>query len=356
MRTAQLPGVGELLEAAVTAVGGTRREGQDTMAQAVRSAIATGEHVAVQAGTGTGKSLAYLVPAIHHAVEKDTTVVVSTATIALQRQLVDRDLPRLAKALKPLLGRAPTFAILKGRRNYLCLNKLHGPDNDPEDELFDPFQISAMGRAVKRIHEWADTTETGDRDELVPGVPDSTWRMVSVTARECLGASKCPVGEDCFAERARAEAGRADIVVTNHALLAIDALEGRAVLPEHDVVVVDEAHELVDRVTGVATAELTAAAVAATARRLGKLVDQATADRLAEAGEGLGLVLDDLPPARWETLPQPASGALSALLNAAGACRTGAGRRAAGGARRRGGPQDRPGARSTSSSTPPPGC
>ena len=209
MPTAQLPGVGELLDAAVSAVGGTRREGQDTMAKAVRTAIATGEHVAVQAGTGTGKSLAYLVPAIHHAVEKDTTVVVSTATIALQRQLVDRDLPRLAKALKPLLGRTPTFAILKGRRNYLCLNKLHGGEENPEDELFDPFQISAMGRAVKRIHEWADTTETGDRDELVPGVPDSTWRMVSVTARECLGAAKCPVGEECFAERARAEAGRA---------------------------------------------------------------------------------------------------------------------------------------------------
>jgi len=323
--TAQLPGVGELLEAAVTAVGGTRREGQDTMAQAVRSAIATGEHVAVQAGTGTGKSLAYLVPAIHHAVERNSTVVVSTATIALQRQLVDRDLPRLAKALKPLLGRTPTFAILKGRRNYLCLNKLHGGDENPEDELFDPFQISAMGRAVKRIHEWADDTETGDRDELVPGVPDSTWRMVSVTARECLGASKCPVGDECFAERARAEAGRADIVVTNHALLAIDAMDGRAVLPEHDVVVVDEAHELVDRVTGVATGELSAAVVAAVARRLGRLIDQSIADRLAEAGEGLGLVLEDLRPGRWEALPQPAAGALSAVLDAAAACRTGLG-------------------------------
>jgi ATP-dependent DNA helicase DinG len=320
--TAQLPGVAELLEAAVTAVGGTRREGQDTMAQAVRSAIASGEHVAVQAGTGTGKSLAYLVPAIHHAVAKNTCVVISTATIALQRQLVDRDLPRLAKALKPLLGRAPTFAILKGRRNYLCLNKLHGGEDDPEDELFDPFQISAMGRAVKRIHEWADNTETGDRDELVPGVPDATWRQVSVTARECLGASKCPVGEDCFAERARATAGRADIVVTNHALLAIDALEGRAVLPEHDVVVVDEAHELVDRVTGVATAELSTGVIGAAARRLGKLIDQAVADRLAEAGDGLGLVLEDLRPARWEALPQPAAGALSALLNASSACRT----------------------------------
>ena len=117
-------------------------------------------------------------------------------------------------------------------------------------------------------------------------------------------------------------AGRADIVVTNHALLAIDALEGRAVLPEHDVVVVDEAHELVDRVTGVATAELTTGVIGAAARRLGKLIDQAVADRLAEAGDGLGLVLEDLRPARWEALPQPAAGALSALLNASSACRT----------------------------------
>ncbi|MBN9100817.1 MAG: ATP-dependent DNA helicase [Pseudonocardia sp.] len=318
-----MPGVAELLEAAVTAVGGQRREGQDAMAQAVRKAISSGEHVAVQAGTGTGKSLAYLVPSIHHAVSKDSTVVISTATIALQRQLVDRDLPRLAKALKPLLGRTPTFAILKGRRNYLCLNKLHGDGGDEEeDQLFDPFTISAMGRAIKRMHEWADTTEFGDRDELVPGVPDATWRQVSVTARECLGVSKCPVGEDCFAEKAKAQAGRADIVVTNHALLAIDALEGRPVLPEHDVVVVDEAHELVDRVTGVATAELTAGMVGVTARRLGKLVDQAVADRLAEAGEGLGLVLEDLAPGRWDALPQAPSGALSAIVNAAGACRT----------------------------------
>ena len=320
--TTELPGVAELLDAAVGAVGGQRREGQDRMADAVRAAIATREHVAVQAGTGTGKSLAYLVPAIHHAVATGGTVVISTATIALQRQLVDRDLPRVAAALTPLLGRAPTFAILKGRRNYLCLNKLHGGDDvDPADELFDPFQISAMGRAVKRLHEWADTSETGDRDELVPGVPDATWRQVSVTARECLGAARCPVGDDCFAEKARATAGKADIVVTNHALLAIDAMDGRQVLPEHDVVVVDEAHELVDRVTGVATAELTSSQVGATARRLGKLVDQAVADRLAEAGEGLALVLEDLPPGRWDALPQAAAGVLSALRDAATSCR-----------------------------------
>jgi ATP-dependent DNA helicase DinG len=298
--TTQLPGVLELLDAAVGAVGGQRREGQDRMADAVRAAIATREHVAVQAGTGTGKSLAYLVPAIHHAVATGHTVIISTATIALQRQLVDRDLPRLAKALTTLLGRTPTFAILKGRRNYLCLNKLHGPDDvDPADELFDPFQISAMGRAVKRLHEWADNSETGDRDELVPGVPDATWRQVSVTARECLGAARCPVGDDCFAEKARATAGKADIVVTNHALLAIDAMDGRQVLPEHDVVVVDEA-----------------------ARRLGKLVDEAVADRLAEAGEGLALVLEDAAIGRWDVMPQAAAGVLSAVRDAAGACRT----------------------------------
>jgi ATP-dependent DNA helicase DinG len=323
VKAADLPGVAELLEVAVTAVGGTRREGQDAMAQAVRQALSSGEHLAVQAGTGTGKSLAYLVPAIRHAMARDTTVVVSTATIALQRQLVDRDLPRLAKALAKSLGREPTFAILKGRRNYLCLNKLHGDDTaEPEDDqLFDAFAISALGRNVKRLHDWASDTETGDRDELVPGVPDSAWRQVSVTARECLGVSRCPVGEDCFAEKARAEAGRADVVVTNHALLAIDAMGDANVLPEHDVVVIDEAHELVDRVTGAATGELTAGTVTAAARRCGKLVEDALADRLAEAGEGLGMVLEDLPPGRWESIPQAATGALTVIRDAAGMCR-----------------------------------
>ena len=324
----ELPGVGELLDTAVTALGGQPREGQRRMVDAVSKALRTGEHLAVQAGTGTGKSLAYLIPAIRHAIEKDTTVVVSTATIALQRQLVDRDLPRLAEALKPVLGRKPTFAILKGRRNYLCLHRLTGSEDvdDGADQLFDPFAISALGRHVKRLHEWSSDTDTGDRDELVPGVPDSAWRQVSVTARECLGVSRCPIGTDCFAERARHEAGRADVVVTNHALLAIDALESRAVLPEHDVVVVDEAHDLVDRVTGVATAELTASSVAMASRRCGKLVDQSVADRLNEASEGLALVLADAPLGRWEKgLPTPVAGALAAVRDATSACRLGLG-------------------------------
>ena len=102
------------------------------MAEAVAQAFDTGEHLAVQAGTGTGKSLAYLVPAIARAVETDCPVVVSTATIALQRQLVERDLPRLADSLESSLPRRPTFAILKGRGNYLCLNKVHN-GSDPAD-------------------------------------------------------------------------------------------------------------------------------------------------------------------------------------------------------------------------------
>ncbi|MFJ9780484.1 ATP-dependent DNA helicase [Amycolatopsis sp. NPDC101161] len=318
------PGVLELLTHAVESVGGAERPGQVEMADAVGRAIRTGEHLAVQAGTGTGKSLAYLVPAIRHAVEKEATVVVSTATIALQRQLVDRDLPRLAKALKKPLGREPTFAILKGRRNYMCLHRLDsGAPDEPEDaQLFDPFAVSRLGKEVTRLREWASDTETGDRDELVPGVTDQAWRQVSVTAKECLGASRCPIGTDCFAEKARAEAGRADIIVTNHALLAIDALQGYQVLPDHDVVIIDEAHDLVDRVTSVATGELTSAMCASAARRCGKLIDADVADGLLEAGDGLALIVDDLPAGRMDELPRPLKGAIPAVRDAAHACIT----------------------------------
>lgn len=320
----EAPSVADLLAAAVEALGGTERDGQQAMAAAVERALRTGEHLAVQAGTGTGKSLAYLVPAIRHALEADQAVVVSTATIALQAQLVDRDLPRLAKALQPVLGREPTFAILKGRGNYLCRHKIESgaQAEDPGDEqLFDPFQISALGRQVTRLHEWAEQTRTGDRDELVPGVPDRAWRQVSVTAKECLGASRCPVAEDCFSELARRRSGSADVVVTNHALLAIDAIEGRAVLPEHDVVVVDEAHNLVDRVTSVATGELTSSGAAVAARRCAKLVDQALSDQLLDAAEGLDTVLTDATVGRWEALPEPVGRMLAAIRHAAWACR-----------------------------------
>lgn len=322
----RLPSVRELLHTAVEAVGGTEREGQVRMADAVDTAIRTGEHLAVQAGTGTGKSLAYLVPAIRHAVDRDATVVVSTATIALQRQLVDRDLPRLAKALKSELGREPRFAILKGRRNYLCLHRLDtGAPDDQDDALFDQFAVSRLGKEVARLHEWAGETVTGDRDDLVPGVTELAWRQVSVTAKECLGAARCPVASDCFAEHARADAGKADVVVTNHALLAIDAMQGRHIMPEHDLVVIDEAHDLVDRVTSAAAAELTSSMVATAAKRCGKLIDAEVADRLMEASDGLALVLDDAPAGRLDALPGSLGGALTAVRDAAHGCITGLG-------------------------------
>jgi ATP-dependent DNA helicase DinG len=329
-----LPDVSILLAAAVAGVGGAERPGQVKMAEAVSHAIDSGEHLAVQAGTGTGKSLAYLVPAVRHAVAsgagrsqgggtQNACVVVSTATIALQRQLIDRDLPRLAESLKPLLGREPVFAILKGRRNYLCLHRLQsGAPEDPEELLFDPQAVSAAGRQVQRIHEWAESTETGDRDELVPGVGEQAWRQVAVSAKECLGAQRCPYGTECFAERARDEAGEADVVVTNHALLAIDALEEFNVLPEHDVVIIDEAHELVDRVTSVATAELSASAVEIAARRCGRLIEDDLADRLKEAGEALQPMFADTRAGRMDVLPQALGVSLVAIRDAAYSCAT----------------------------------
>jgi ATP-dependent DNA helicase DinG len=327
-----VPDVDVLLAAAVQGIGGAERPGQVQMAEAVRHAIETGEHLAVQAGTGTGKSLAYLVPAVRHAVTTGSHIVVATATIALQNQLIDRDLPRLAAALAPVLDREPAFAILKGRRNYLCKNRQQGGvAEDPQDALFDPADsgpTSPLGRQVKRLHDWAGETTTGDRDELVPGVPEAAWRQVSVSAQECIGATRCRFGRDCFAEKARAEAAQADIVVTNHALLAIDATSEMDVLPEHDVVIIDEAHDLVDRVTSATTGELSGPAADAAARRAARLTESAAdvgaapavADQLRHAAAALVVDLGDAPAGRMDVLPETLAATLTAVRDAAGAC------------------------------------
>jgi ATP-dependent DNA helicase DinG len=315
------PAVDELLAAAVAGIGGKERPGQVAMAEAVQRSIASGEHLAVQAGTGTGKSLAYLVPAAAHAVATGSCVVVATATIALQRQLIDRDLPRLATALEPLLGRAPTFAILKGRRNYLCRYRLDGgAPEEPGDTLFDPAATSRVGQQVRRLHEWAAGTDTGDRDELVPGVDDRAWRQVSVSARECVGAQRCTHGHHCFAEQAREEAGQVDIVVTNHALLAIDALEDFPLLPDHDVVVIDEAHDLVNRVTSVASKELSGPGAEAAARRSTRLLSGDALERLREAAEAVGRVLAEVREGRIDVLDEALAACLASARAAAGAC------------------------------------
>ena len=337
-----VPGVEELLALAVDGVGGEPREGQLAMALAAQHAMESGEHLLVQAGTGTGKSLAYLVPAIRHALVDPPPVprnpddegagppdelppvrgpvVVATATIALQRQLVERDLPLLVASLAPALPTPPTFAILKGRRNYLCLQRFHAGPDDEQDGLFDGAEpsgpTSALGREIVRIGEWAAKTDTGDRDELIPGVSERAWGQVAVSSRECLGATNCPYGADCFAEAARMRAMRADVVVTNHALLAIDALSEVDVLPEHDVVVIDEGHELVDRVTGVATEELTAGIVERAASRCHRLAADESA-QLAEAATALSEVLVLAPVGRLSPLPSSLVEVLSLVRDAA---------------------------------------
>ncbi|MGE5827896.1 MAG: ATP-dependent DNA helicase [Micromonosporaceae bacterium] len=291
------------------------------MAGAVATAARDGEHLLVQAGTGTGKSLAYLVPALL----VTGPVVVSTATLALQHQLVDQDLPRLADAVTPLLGRRPTFAVLKGRHHYLCLAKLDGANADEPDGLFDLSRTGTrwvgeagrLGRQMQRLREWAEQTEVGDRDELDPGVDDAAWNLVSMPARECVGAARCPFGEQCHADASRVRAREADIVVTNHSLLAYDMLAGRHIIPPHSLLIVDEAHELADRVSSASQAELTAELLDRAARRTRSFVEVDEYEGLTEAGDALALGLADVAPGRLaDGLPAALTEALT-LIDAA---------------------------------------
>ncbi|MEV4481056.1 ATP-dependent DNA helicase [Micromonospora coxensis] len=326
----------ELLAAAVGAVpGGAARPGQQQMTEAIERSVASREHLLVQAGTGTGKSLAYLAPAL----TVDGPVVVSTATLALQSQLVEHDLPRLAEAVEPLLGRRPTFAVLKGRHHYLCLARLDSStEDDPGDTLFDApgggsgggtkwlGEAGRLGKQIQRLRDWADETHTGDRDELDPGVDDQAWRLVSMPARECVGATRCPFGQECFAEASRARAREADIVVTNHSLLAVDMLAGRHIVPPHKLLIVDEAHELADRVSSAAQAELVPELIDRSTRRARPLLKPDVADRLTEAGDALAVGLAEAPAGRLTAgLPAPLreactllDGATRAALDAIG--------------------------------------
>ncbi|MCB1252786.1 MAG: ATP-dependent DNA helicase, partial [Austwickia sp.] len=288
------------------------------MVEAVERAIEADRHLLVQAGTGTGKSLAYLVPAVAHAVETGRPAVVATATLALQAQIVDRDMPRLADAVRQIVGRRPTYALVKGRRNYVCVHKTAGgfPDED-EGALLAVGSVDAdasrLGREVVRLREWADETTSGDRDELVPGVSERAWRQVSVSARECLGPA-CPMRAECFVETARAGAHDVDVVVTNHSFLAIDAFENRSMLPEHDLLVIDEAHELVDRVTATITDELTPNGVQSAARKAAKLADT---KELEQTGDVLAAALEPLVEGRLRGLPELIVLALAQVLEAA---------------------------------------
>ena len=264
--------VREALDVAVEAIGGAPREGQIEMAEAVANALTDRHHLMVQAGTGTGKSLAYLIPGIVHG----RKVLVATATLALQRQLVDRDLPAVVPALEKLLGREVTYAIYKGVGNYVCLQKMNSDDVDPDGELV--MEVSSLEKDAKRLIAWAKTPGiSGDRDDA-PEVDRRVWAANSVSGRECVGADVCAFGSQCFAAKAKGKAQTADVVVTNHTLLAIEIMDLHPILPERDCIILDEAHEFMDRATQAVTDELTSGRVlraAAMARKFmpGKLAD-----------------------------------------------------------------------------------
>lgn len=274
----------ELLQKTVDAFDGSERLGQQQMVATIVEGLAAGGHRIIQAGTGTGKSLGYLVPAAAHAVsEGGGTVVVSTATIALQRQLMEKDLPLLAATLAKEYGVTLTYAVLKGRNNYVCLQKLHSDIPDPDGEALFEVSRGTLGDQAVAVRAWATSTDTGDKDDFGDDIDPRVWRAFSVNRRECVGESKCSYGEDCFTAKKRLQAQAAHIVVTNHALLAIDVVEGIPILPEHDIVVIDEGHEIVDRATGAITIELNGAGAERAISRVGSQVSDQTMDALADA-------------------------------------------------------------------------
>lgn len=317
------------LDEVVAAMGGARRAGQHEMARAVTDTLDDGAHLLVQAGTGTGKSLAYLVPTLLKTVSSGQRAIVSTATLALQRQILGHDLPLVTETLTRHLGREPDVALLKGWHNYVCKHKVAGGYPDDDGALFAATEAApstaedhpgeaeeSLGGQVVRLREWAGETDTGDRDDLVPGVSERAWRQVSITSLECLG-QKCPLLAECFPERARAHAREADLVVTNHAMLGIAASGNPKVLPEHEILVVDEAHELPDRVTAQATVELSAAVVERTARTARRHAGLPLTG-LQEAGEELRPLLMAVPEGRLRSgLPEELAPVVRAIADGA---------------------------------------
>ena len=275
------------LDVAVAAIGGQPRSGQIEMAEAVANALSNRHHLLVQAGTGTGKSLAYLVPAL----VSGKKVLVATATLALQRQLVERDLPKIKVALDKELKRDITFAIYKGVGNYVCLQKMNNSEGDPENQAV--LEISSLETDAKRLRAWAESANaTGDRDDA-PDVDRRVWFANSVSGRECMGADECAYGHKCFAALAKAKAQTADVVVTNHTLLAIEIVDSHPILPERDAVILDEAHEFMDRTTQAVTEELTAPRVIRAAAMARKHMPGKASDALTKAADKFADAVDD---------------------------------------------------------------
>ena len=324
--------------------GGERRAEQAEMCRSVAEALVTRTHLVVQAGTGTGKSLAYLVPAAL----SGKKVVVATATKALQDQLAGKDLPLVESGMG--LPVPLSFAVLKGRSNYICRQRvsevgaggIQGELGDQEARLEDPSPGDDAGddgtggaggappeglvEEVRRLVAWSQATSSGDRADLSFEPSDRAWGMVSVGPRECPGAFNCPSGGQCFAESARDRAVAADIVVVNTHLYGAHLASAGAVLPEHDVVVFDEAHELEEVMTSSLGVELTPGRFRTLVTASRSLVDQRdldTLESLGVAGDQFGMLLRDRIGTR--VLHQAANGhgdgddrELAALIGRAG--------------------------------------
>ena len=290
----EIAAVDKALESAVSSLdgGGERRPGQRDMSHAVAEAMNSSRHLVVAAGTGTGKSLAYLVPLVLG----EGPSVVATATKTLQDQLVDKDLPQLAEAL----GRPVRFAVLKGRSNYLCLQRLE--EHLEDDQL--SLEIADGPKAeIKTLAAWANQTKTGDRAELKFEPSPAAWDALSVSGRECPGAQRCPSGQVCFAEKARHRADAADIVVVNTHLYCLHLFSEVPLLPEHDTVVIDEAHGLEDIVSDTAGLSLTGGRFDELARSVRAVIaESAAADDLEDAGV---LLRETLTPFKDKPLPSP---------------------------------------------------
>nr|WP_239539184.1 ATP-dependent DNA helicase [Arcanobacterium pluranimalium] len=301
------------MHAVVKKIGGHPRAGQINMVEEVSHALEQSEHLMVQAGTGTGKSFGYLIPAFMQAVNAQEKTIISTATLALQRQIIRHDAPLISDVVHELTGVRPKVALLKGWNNYVCLRKAAG--GYPEEGALlsraeGEYGASATGEEVVRAREWAMVTESGDRDDLVPGVSDRAWAQVSLPKRECIGES-CPVRGSCFANIARNEAEDADIVVTNHAMLGVQASQ-TPVLPPADAYIIDEAHDLVERVTSQLTSTLSRFDMSSLARLMRQNgLDDADLDASAEEFDE---ALSDIPQGRILELPQDFSDAVARLL------------------------------------------
>jgi ATP-dependent DNA helicase DinG len=286
--------------AALAAVTGAlpaaeERPGQQQMAQAVADAIESGRHLVVQAGTGTGKTIGYLVPSIL----AGKTVIVATATKALQDQLAEKDLPFLQEHV----GVPFEWAVLKGRSNYLCMQRLTElqPGNADQLEL---EELAATTRVeIRRLTEWSKQTSTGDQAELTWSPTDRAWRAVSVGSDECPGATRCPKGPVCFAEAARDRAAAANVIVVNMHLYGLNVGAGGAILPEHDVVVIDEAHQLEDIMSDTVGLEISGGRFLALTQTLKRILDDpAVVGPIAEGGQA---VRDTLAPLLGQRVPTP---------------------------------------------------